>query len=176
MKIKKGTYRIVFIFNKFVVKIPKFHIKAGIEQLHICYKIKRLKNVWQWGSSSYSGCMRWFFGGIADNWQEYRFYSKTKLAILMPTYFSLLGLLNIQKRGQTLKMDSFDLWCHLCDLTNEDVWDDNHTFVNPKNFCVEDGVLKIIDYPKATHRVLKTYGERIEREFDFSYDYEKERG
>lgn len=42
------------------------------------------------------------FAGIMTNWNEYRFYRRTKNPFLMPSYFSLFGLFNIQRKAEKI--------------------------------------------------------------------------
>ncbi|MFH0779562.1 MAG: hypothetical protein V1928_01760 [Parcubacteria group bacterium] len=89
----------------------------------------------------------------------------------MPTYFSLFGFANLQKRGQPLVLKERSiLFNQLYDFTNSEVFVSSHTFENPKNFSVEDGKLMIIDYgDKRIHCVLIKYGDKIHNEFDLNY-------
>jgi len=107
----------------------------------------------------------WFYG-IISNWQEYLFYQKNKLEILVPTYFSFFGLINIQKRGPELEIGGFVFEGYLLKILGDDKDDflcDNHTLSNPKNFCQDkSGKLAIFDYGNSMiHDFLKKHGQTI---------------
>ena len=178
IKIKRGETMITLIIgNCFVVKLPIIYLRTGLKNAFgsikhghfISHEIKKY-NYLILGSVK-----RCLLAGLINNWQEFRFYKKSKLLILMPTYFSFFGLFNIQKAGQPISIKSVDLWCQLYDLTNGKVFEDSHTLANPTNFCIERGRLKIIDYGEKVNAVLIEYGDKIFNEFDFSYDWEIEK-
>ena len=178
IKIKRGQTRIVLIIgNWFVIKLPIIYLRAGLNNAFgsikrghfISHEIKKYNYL-------ISGSVkRYLLAGLINNWKEFRFYKKSKLPILMPTYFSFFGLFNIQKAGQPISIKSVDLWCQLYGLTNGRIFDDSHTFNDPTNFCIERGRLKIIDYGEEVHAVLTKYGYKIFNEFDFSYDWKIEK-
>ncbi|MDO8669644.1 MAG: hypothetical protein Q7K65_05105 [Candidatus Buchananbacteria bacterium] len=171
MKIKRGRHRIVLTFKRIVIKIPRVYFKDGMANLLLELKHPQLfkyyrNTVLHDGTSKTS-----LFGGLICNWQERSFYSRTKLAILAPTYFSLFGLLNIQKMGQPIKIHDKDLLGQLIEITDKGVYSDPHTFENPDNFCILQGKISIVDYPLKTHRVLLDYGDKIQEKFDLSCDF-----
>src|ERR1700734_2119439 len=60
------------------------------------------KMFWEVVRSSFRRSVWLTFRGISDNWSERRFYKHNNVLnrlLLQPTYFSLLGLINIQKYG-----------------------------------------------------------------------------
>ncbi len=174
MFIKKGNYRIVIVIGSLVIKLPRIRLKSGIKCLMHEIKHGRCLKYYRNDVLYYTCSKTNFFGGVISNWQEYRFYQSTKLPILMPTYFSFFGLFNIQKRGQILESNRKDIFQQLYDLTNGEVFDDSHAFENPANFCLENGKLVMIDYSKKSRKVLIKYGEKIQREFNPSYNWEEE--
>lgn len=175
MFIKKGNYRLVIVIGSLAIKLPRIKLKSGIQSL--IHEIKHgTISRWYKDDILYMCTSKTnLFGGIISNWQEYRFYRQTKLPILMPTYLSCFGLFNIQKRGNILDVNREDLFQQLYDLTNGEVFDDCHAFENPANFCLENGKLVIIDYSKKARNVLTKYGEKIQREFNPSYNWEEEK-
>lgn len=175
MKIKRGYARTVIIFRKTVIKFPRFYFRKALKI--ISYELRRgnlLRHLSKYTTEHFGTIQITLFKGLAENWREFTFYQKHKSPILMPTFFSLFGLFNIQKAGSPLTMNSVDLWCQLYEMTNKDVFDHSHLFSNPKNFCIVDGHLKIIDYGSwRSHRVIKKWGEKIYKNFDFSYKWEE---
>lgn len=90
-----------------------------------------------------------FFGGIMANRQERKFYKKTKNIFVMPTYFSFLGLFNIQKRGEKITFwDDKGVWFYIHDncQNHEQPFCDGHTLSNIDNYCLDNEHLKIVDY------------------------------
>ncbi len=108
-------------------------------------------------------------GGIMANYQEYKFYIKTKNIFVMPTYFSFLGIFNIQKRGE--KIDFWkdrDIWLYLCSNSKkrEQPMCDSHTFLCIDNFVLDNGHLKMVDYgSRRIELFLKINGEKLYNNF-----------
>ncbi len=108
--------------------------------------------------------------GIKPNIQEYKFYKKTKNIFAIPTYFSLFGLINIQKRGQEINFwDSKDVWdyINLNSQNEHQPWCDHHTLSEIANFCInENNQLQIVDYGnKALEPFLILNGEKLFKNF-----------
>ena len=119
---------------------------------------------------------RLLFRGLLENWREYRFYRKTRNKLLLPTYFSVFGLVNIQQLASSRPLDESNLWCQLHDLTNRAAWKDNHHFSNPDNFCLVNGKLMVIDYGGLeVQDVLAEYEDAIFNGFDPDYRWEDHR-
>jgi hypothetical protein len=172
MEIAKGKSRTVFVFKKFVLKFARIRLRDTIKTLRYGYEMGRLIKYLNYSIDVYVSPKRTLFLGIRDNWQEFVFYVFNRSPFLAPTYFSLFGLLNVQKRGEKPKIKDVDLWCQLCDMTNKAVHVDGHSFSNSHNFCECDGHLMIVDYgDPRIHGVLKKHGEKIYHDFDFSYVY-----
>lgn len=117
---------------------------------------------------SHFGYKDHLLGGIAANWREFCFFCKTKNPFLQPTYFSFLGLANIQKAAELSLSDEVELWSQLYDLTDGKVLlADSHHFENSDNFCFDNGKLKILDYGnRRTHEVITEFGGKIQESFD----------
>lgn len=162
VEVHKGTSRIVLVFPLFqsvVVKVPRIYWKSGIETLIRDWKRTFRKETWEyqaWWSPSW--CL---FKGLLDNWNEYRFYRKSRHSFLQVTHFSFFGIFNIQRRGQPLQCDYKLFWRHVCDATDCHAIEDGHHFTETDNFCVDGGV-RILDYgsPRTQGIILK-YGDRL---------------
>jgi hypothetical protein len=86
------------------------------------------------------------FGGIMANWNEYVFYKQTKNVFVMPTYFSLFGLVNIQKRGYEIVFwQEKDVWMYICDnsLNQQQPFCHSHSFNQVENFCLDNGNMTV---------------------------------
>jgi hypothetical protein len=170
MKIARGKSRKVWIFEKIVLKFPVMHFKEVCKTIIRSYRHGQLLRCLKADMNAYGQPRRRLFLGIRDNWSEFVFYVFHPSPFLMPTYFSLFGLLNIQKRGEKARIERINLLSQLRVITNDAIKADGHAFLNTDNFCVLDGHLLMVDYgsPK-TQGVLKEYGDKIHRDFNLDY-------
>src|SRR5665213_2479302 len=163
--IKKGSSRIVILIPFFgiAIKFPIIYPRAFFKSLYrVCfgdfskkaelrrYFVKLICNMRDTDEQFSGG---WYlFRGISDNWTEFLFLFKNrKSAFLMPTYFSLFGLINICPLGEEFENgleyeNAKRLWVELYTVTNGDVLKEGHHFEETKNFCIYKGVLKMCDY------------------------------
>ena len=137
----KGRDRVVVLvpWFKIVVKFPIIHLLQFLESLFTdltCVRRwGRLGERVLWPIEVREGLKGQLFGGLAANWNEFLFYSKTNNPFLQPTYFSFFGLLNVQLLGEKCSLDESMFWNQLYELTDGRVRDDMHHFSNPDNFC-----------------------------------------
>lgn len=172
MKIKKGTYRIVLIFEKFVIKFPIISPISAVSSTIFFLKRKSFLRSLKFYFYGYVvGPQHYLFRGIAENWSEFCFYRKYKFKFLVPTYFSLFGFFSVQKFVNQLNLSieiENDFEEQVCRITNKEVYIDPHHFLNPKNFSKENGKLQIIDYAGPhTQEVLVKYADKLYEEFKF---------
>ena len=174
MKFKKGRNRIVLVLPLLgiAVKLPIVHfftVTASLAKriVHLDFKIIRILMRVSPDCDGFIGYRNLLFGGTLTNWREFLFFYKTKNPFLQPTYFSLFGLINIQKLGQLCTMEQRTFQSQLRDVTNDGVgWDDHH-FINPDNFCFSNGKLRILDYgSKITQETVILYGAKIQSSFN----------
>lgn len=128
----------------------------------------------------YGTIQRLLFSGIMTNFYENKIYKRTKSKFLMPTYFSFFGLINIQKAGfKTSIKKPENLWCQFFYITKTNLWKygfNKHHFANPDNFCKLNKKLVVVDYgDKRNYHFILKFGEKIYNEFDFNFDWEKEK-
>lgn len=99
MKIAKGRKRTVYIFDDFVVKIPivRYRLAFSIAMWWIRHGIF-WKNIIEYDHYCYGTVQIFLFRGLAENWNEFELFCKTKHCFLVPTYFSFFGLINVQKK------------------------------------------------------------------------------
>ncbi len=153
MQVKKGNDRIVVLFPALgvVVKLPITHLLYVLDSLFgiDTWRTYGRKLVWRTliGAFEESGSVRgMLFRGLAANWMEFWLSATKRNPFLQPTYFSLFGLLNVQRYDTPCPFKDVDLCVQLCRLTDDAVWDDGHHFSNPQNFAFRKGVLRILDY------------------------------
>ena len=179
MEFHKGQNRWVAVFPKagVVVKFPIVYLKVVLEALTVDlwrFGWRGFKANWDTPMEAYGGFRSWLFKGLAANWMEFWLYVTTRNPFLQPTYFSLFGLVNVQRYGTPCPLKYVDVWCQLCELTNDQVWDDGHHFSNTQNFTFDGGVLRMLDYGSIkTRKVIRLYGEKIAQQFDPSYDWDE---
>ena len=181
MKISKGKNRIVLILPSMGV-VVKIAIISPIKSFRCLFRTIKSKN-WKYLRREFMSPFGrgipkfkdYLLLGIIHNWLEFWFYVKTKNTFLQPTYFSLLGLFNIQKLGKVSKFSFVNLRCQLHELTKGKIWKHSHHFSNSDNFCF-DGKLRMFDYgDKRTQEVIQEYGSKIFKEFNPDFDWEGEK-
>ena len=151
MHIAKGEDRKVFVFPSlgFVVKIPRVHIKKAVNQTRFFSDRESwgsLRKCWSFGIKSRGFIRNMLLGGIYANRIEYIFWKRTKHNFLVPTIFSLFGIINIQKYAEPLSEDYNGIGRVLHKRTGGKTKVSNHTFENPHNFCRHGEFIRMIDY------------------------------
>ncbi len=157
MMISKGRNRLVFIFPSLglALKFPLIHVVHAVRQFtaygfHNSFP-KKMKTI-----------PEHLFKGIGDNWREFRFYIKTRHAFCQPTYFSLFGLVNVQRAGRHCGLPMENLWQEIITVTSGVASVDAHHFSNPLNFCHKGGHLRILDYGHLkTQAIIRQYGDTL---------------
>jgi len=110
---------------------------------------------------------RFLCGGVRANWSEFLFCLRTRHPFCQPTYFSFLGLFNIQRYGQVCNLHWRTVAVQIEELTDGSSRDDGHHFDCPENFCFDGSKLRILDYgSKRTQRVITAFGVKILASFD----------
>lgn len=185
MRIEKGATRLVLVLPCFgiVVKVARVYLVCAFQEIWYCFNLPRgrrlewvMMELFEFGVDVESSIKFWLFKGIVSNWREYWFYRRTKNLFCQPTYFSLLGLVNVQRYGSSCDLDDTDLWCQLYELTDGKVFQDSHCFVEPKNFCFEKEALTIADYGSLEAQwVIDRFGDKIIREFDSNFKWTERR-
>lgn len=181
MKIKKGTSRVVLVIPNLgiAIKIPRVQLLVvfrGTARLCLKRDWQMLRIDWSMSATHSAGFRGRLLKGLLDNRSEFAFYRRTHDPFLLPTFFSLFGLFNIQLYGEECGVTRVNLWTQLCGLTDRDVWADSHAFDWPPNFCRRDGKLLILDYAsKGAQEVIEKWGSTIVSRFDFTWDWEKEK-
>ncbi|MFA6594332.1 MAG: hypothetical protein WCT16_03695 [Candidatus Buchananbacteria bacterium] len=177
--LKQGHTRFVVLIPclGIAIKIAKINFFKGLHRLFIePWEIKG--HVWYWfkcqliWNSLYGDCFRHhLFRGINANWQEFWFYLRTRHRLLQPTYFSFLGLFNIQKIASApliTKNRPYFQFYYLSPKANGE-----HNFDSPENFCLEYNHLKILDYGDIDVReAVLADGDKLS-DFDPDWDYEE---
>jgi hypothetical protein len=180
VRFKKGSNRFVILFPALgiAVKFPIIHLWELIQIL--CWDVqkhnwKRLRHSWTKPIESIGGYSGPLFSGIIANIGEFCFYQKTYHPLLQPTYISFFGFCNIQKIGEQCTLGEIDLWCQLAEIIGDDIDNDSHHFMNPNNFCLHNGSLRMLDYgSKWSREIIARHGTKICDLFDPAYCWEDE--
>lgn len=160
--VRVGSNRIILDLVKigFVIKLPLAHgvlfyvtIKAFIDGTSIISFPEWV--AYPMDNNGFWGLKRTLFKGIADNWREFRFSVASGHPFVQPTYFSLLGLVNVQRRGDPPKMESGEFLGQLQRLAGEECfYSDPHHFKNVDNFCWDGSFLRMTDYGSSQTRLV----------------------
>ena len=158
-----------FLAFKFAKINPFMALKCEFKQFSNSSQARQV--IKKYGYTCSFSPLYWLFRGIAANWLEWKYYRRTRLPILAPTYLSL-GLVNIQLAGAGLKMPEKYFLNQISRIighdenNDKDIHADSHTLRQSENYAAFDGRLKIIDYgsPKAW-TFLEKWGKKIFDEF-----------
>lgn len=169
MNIAKGRDRMVIVAPKLgvVIKIAFIHCVIVVRQLFGFYRSddrEYIKILWKRTIEERGGITNSLFGGIYANWTEYRFYQRTHNHFVQPTYFSLFGIINIQKYGVMCTTEDSDelvaFWNEVRVLTQDEAYVEPHHFKDPLNFCMHGTHVRMVDYGnKKVQGVLEIYGD-----------------
>jgi len=175
MYLVKGKTRIVIVLVEWGIVIKLARIRLWPVLRHIkrilrhpsdtleYIRIERRTKWWYWSSSIKQPLL----AGLMENWCEFRFYRKTRLKILQPTFFSV-GLFNIQKYAEPLDPNTEGFWVQLIRIVSwSRIGFDHHHFSNPANFAIVENKLVALDYgnPRTT-KILFRCGDKIHDQFD----------
>jgi len=155
MKVQLGSGRIVFLVGRYAFKFPRpgclLKVAKAIPKFAIKGEWKKISNVTKWA---------WyiFCKGIHQNTTEYRCWRRCRASFLVPTYFTLGGMVNIQKleSGQVPSWDEIlSLFQAIAAMTENQVRRvDPHCF-EPQNFLKNQDGMRILDYGDGSDQPLR---------------------
>lgn len=163
MKIYYGTSRIVVIVGKIKIKIAKIRFFKFFKNIFFWLReTKMWRKVISYDIGCYGTPQYYLLNGIRDNWREFCFYSKTCHSFVVPTYFSLFGLINFGLTGIICEKDYSQI---IYETVERKMWfDDIHHFSNPTNFCLFKNKFCVVDYASPeTQCWVEKYGLEIQR-------------
>ena len=159
-----GETRFVVFFPGFVVKIARvrvvhfllrimFHLRKGTKE----QGVKTLKN---FNNNPKRAVFILMFQGIRINWCERAFWKQKRSLYLLPTYFTFLGIFNIQKRGDVVDTDGLLWQTYLKRGMTISNRGNERDYLQPKNLSSLNGKLMSHDYgDDDTMSVLDAYAE-----------------
>jgi len=146
--IKIGREKIVLLMPKLgiVVKLPRIRFVGVIKSvIHNLLKGDwlRLKTHFK-RAPTIPEFSYWYpiLSGIVTNFSEFWYYATTWNPFLQPTYFSLFGLINIQRYGEPCTMPQQEFRNELERIVGQKYMWDSHHFINPANFCLTVGKMR----------------------------------
>ena len=169
MKLCFGLARVVLALPSFgiVLKFPRVHWLRAFYQIKKDFKAGIFWKCIVFSSESSHSVRYWLCRGFFENWKEFLFWRETPSDFLQPTYFSLFGLVNIQKFGKVCSESEYDFWIQLQQITNSGCSQDGHIFASPENFVSVGNKIRLVDYGSTnTREVIKLYGQKLWQEFD----------
>ncbi len=142
----------------------EFEKRRAEKEQQFGLRVPAIKRYEQYGSDA-----MFLYAGIMANRQEWKFSRRNKNPFIMPTYFSLFGLFNIQKRGKEIDFwDDSGVWCYVYDNSQNEnqPWCDGHSLASIENYCLDERKLKIVDYgSRFLEPFLEVNGERLSQNF-----------
>jgi|GEM_PF-3185922 len=149
MQIKVGTHRVALIFDKIVIKFPRilnfrFLLKETLKHA----KQLKFRDIY----FDFKETHRVFKKGFYENWHERCCWKENlgKLNYLVPTKFSLIGLINFQVKAtgdHITRKEAVNICEKIHATMKEDFWKtDQHTLDNKKNYLRGEKIIKLVDY------------------------------
>lgn len=158
MRVIRGTHRIVFVFERFgfVLKFPHIRWKEAWTNFQWCLKNVGVRGL-RYSITNPDGALYdWFGGGFVEHWGEFRMFHEHPMPFLLPTHFSLFGIMNIQRLGVPCRMSDREVYGAFANAAGAGViFQDAHHFLNADNFCRD---------PKSGEFMMLDYGGRVCRE------------
>lgn len=180
MHFAQGRWRFVIIFPRLglVLKLPRFYWHTAWRNFwHMATTLSRRKVFWAYIKLE---VLPLIIGGLGPNLSEFWFYLKTRHPILLPTYFSFFGLLNIQSaQGRTPNQGPREFSRRNYDII-ESEWPDHrrqkdqHHFIDPENFAIVNGKLRVRDYGgRGIQQAIMMAGKVLMEQYSDSPESEK---
>jgi len=185
--VARGRHRIVIVIPsaRIALKVPRVWWRAPIYFLqNDIFSVgkgifsqppeKRLLYYWYVGRS-FHRCLEALFGGVWDNWRERNFYKYTDALtrlFLQPTYFSFLGLVNIQRYGKPVDVEDSEAvaLAFFAVARQALVHDDEHHWEQGANFHIAGDGPKILDYGSPrTQKIVQEWGFALYAGFDLEF-------
>lgn len=166
MRVHQGQTRIVFEFERagIVLKCPRIFFRTLRSPVRLLLRDPRA--VWPILINK----IRWYIlGNFVVNLREWWFWVRERHPFCQPTPFSIPGVVNVQPSGTVLPYDEVEHARRLQQVTTDYHPSTMHTLLNPKNFCVVDGRLRIFDYgsPEVIE-FIRRHGHEVHECYDVS--------
>ena len=169
MNFRLGATRFVVLVGNVAIKFPRLRpLRPFVRLLEILRKKEGVRdNLEKYDKSIVIATLQYLFSGVVTNYWEHRFYKEnSNISILVPTYYSFFGLLNVQKRGKPIDDSSRSKWETVqAKLADKGLLP--HDLFEEKNCCTIDGKIQLFDYGDAWARKLLVCRKikQLERQF-----------
>ena len=182
-RISKGESRIVLAIPAFgiVIKCARVHfwpfkdlysnvVGMGKEMLPNPDPEVRAM-YWEFVRGSIRRCLRQFFKGVAENWNERSYFKHTNALarlFLQPTYLSVFGIANIQRYGEPISEDrNIEVCMAFYKVAGQALVHDSHHWTHARNFHLAADGPKALDYGnRSTQKIISNFGFVIYRDFE----------
>lgn len=157
-----GATRFVVLVGNIAIKFPRPRPLYVLIRFARHVRNKEVKKrLLGHGQTPTIGAMRYLFGGIVTNWNEHRVWKNHAHDILVPTWFSLFGLVNIQKRGAEVDQQELDLRNPFLPYLDRMDLELSRDLTNSRNFCRLNRRIRIHTYgsDKCLHFLSRLYKE-----------------
>jgi hypothetical protein len=162
MKIQEGTSRLALVGEHTTLKIPHwqtFNRLVGLAKRILRRDIKLIKNWFESPEESFQG-LGFTLSGFFQNWREVT-NSESLGDIVVPTRLSLFGIINLQSTAKPIPSE-IDIWKIMLEATNNEAYQDGHSFCHRSNYGMYRGKIRMLDYgSKKALLILKKYRKEI---------------
>lgn len=146
MRIAWGGSRFVVLTENYAFKFARFRPFRALKRLYQTFakrevgtKLRRYHR-----SHPLIAGLKYLIAGAWANTIEQEVYEKTKHPALAPTYLSLFGIVNVQRRGAPVSSEELAREHPFVHLARIPVLSVDMT--KPENFCRIDGIVMLVDY------------------------------
>ncbi len=146
MQFMYGCTRWVILTKNYAVKIARFRpIRPFIRLFYLLKRGEAVEKLEQHDPNLIKAVLKYIGSGILANRNERRLYEKYNDKFLVPTLFTFFWLVNIQRRGEP--SGEKEMHCHyLWDILKGTSTPLTEDILQPKQFCVIDGITYLADY------------------------------
>lgn len=165
MKIEKGTSRIAVVGEHITLKFPQIKLGRTVRAIQDAIKRGKLSEYVTRSEKHPDSLARDLFRGWFENLREWRL-SQEITDTIVPTRFSIFGLMNIQDTAKDIKLPYPTIGIALLGKIPDHIIIDHgsHTIASSGNFGIHEGVLKIRDYGElGLDYLLINYGAEIKQ-------------
>lgn len=172
LNLKVGCRRYVIVIGPWIaLKFPRIRLWLAVNVLRDDIKNGNMLNKFQKYDYRYAGTIQHaVLAGLMENWKEFVYWRRFGFDWLVPTYFSLFGLVNVQKAGEEFDFDKNGIfWSQISEHFGDKVYEgDEHAFAEDENYVLIDSQVRLVDYGNFRNEdFFAKYEERL-REFEFS--------
>lgn len=142
MEIKLGGTRIVFLFSKFVIKIPRIHFLYLLKYFLMSRPMRERQSL---RFKSVKDVFKYIFSGFIANRNEYLYSQRNKSSKAIIRAFGLLwGIVVVQYKGRTLTDDDL-CWKNLKKILENKGYKEKDT-LKACNYGIWDNRICLLDY------------------------------